>query len=115
MATTAPPVAATATAPSVAELCLAARDASRALAALPTGTKDAALHAIADALEARLEIMGDELLDLLERANLKVPEFDLADEDAWPPAEFAAARVGGPSQQPALPAPSPSQNGAPTT
>ena len=54
MATTAPPVAtATAGAPSVAELCLAARDASRALAALPTGTKDAALHAIADALEAR--------------------------------------------------------------
>ena len=54
MATTAPPVAATGTgARSVAELCLAARDASRALAALPTGTKDAALHAIADALEAR--------------------------------------------------------------
>jgi glutamate-5-semialdehyde dehydrogenase len=53
MATTAPPVAATAIAPSVAELCLAARDASRALAALPTGTKDAALCAIADALEAR--------------------------------------------------------------
>jgi glutamate-5-semialdehyde dehydrogenase len=54
MATTAPPVAATATgARSVAELCLAARDASRALASLPTGTKDAALHAIADALEAR--------------------------------------------------------------
>jgi len=54
MATTATPVAATGTgARSVAELCLAARDASRALAALPTGTKDAALHAIADALEAR--------------------------------------------------------------
>ncbi len=52
MATTAPPVATTA-APSVAELCLAARDASRALAALPTGVKDAALHTIADALEAR--------------------------------------------------------------
>jgi glutamate-5-semialdehyde dehydrogenase len=34
-------------------LCLAARDASRELATLPTGTKDAALHAIADALEAR--------------------------------------------------------------
>jgi glutamate-5-semialdehyde dehydrogenase len=50
MATTAPPVAGTA---SVTELCLAARDASRALAALPTGTKDAALRAIADALEAR--------------------------------------------------------------
>ena len=52
MATTVPPVATTA-APSVAELCLAARDASRTLAALPTGVKDAALHAIADALEAR--------------------------------------------------------------
>jgi glutamate-5-semialdehyde dehydrogenase len=52
MATTAPPVATT-TASSVAELCLAARDASRALAALPTGVKDAALHAIADALETR--------------------------------------------------------------
>jgi glutamate-5-semialdehyde dehydrogenase len=54
MATTAPPLAATtAGAPTVAELCLAARDASRSLAALPTGTKDAALHAIADALGAR--------------------------------------------------------------
>jgi glutamate-5-semialdehyde dehydrogenase len=39
---------------SVAELCLAARDASRALAALPTGVKDAALRGIADALEARV-------------------------------------------------------------
>jgi glutamate-5-semialdehyde dehydrogenase len=52
MATTVPAVATTA-APSVAELCFTARDASRALAALPTGVKDAALHAIADALEAR--------------------------------------------------------------
>jgi glutamate-5-semialdehyde dehydrogenase len=38
---------------SVAELCLAARAASRTLAALSTGVKDAALHAIADALQAR--------------------------------------------------------------
>jgi glutamate-5-semialdehyde dehydrogenase len=54
MATTATPVGAVpAGARSVAELCLAARNASRALAALPTGTKDAALRAIADALEAR--------------------------------------------------------------
>jgi glutamate-5-semialdehyde dehydrogenase len=44
----------TAARPSVAELCLAARDASRELAALPTGVKDAALRAIADALEARV-------------------------------------------------------------
>ena len=53
MATTAPPVATAAAARSVSALCLTARDASRALAALPTGTKDAALHAIADALQAR--------------------------------------------------------------
>jgi glutamate-5-semialdehyde dehydrogenase len=39
---------------SVAEVCLAAREASRSLAALPTGVKDAALLAIADALEARV-------------------------------------------------------------
>jgi|tagenome__1003787_1003787.scaffolds.fasta_scaffold20975249_3 glutamate-5-semialdehyde dehydrogenase len=41
------------TAQSVADLCRAARDASRALAALDSDTKNAALHAIADALEAR--------------------------------------------------------------
>jgi glutamate-5-semialdehyde dehydrogenase len=66
MATTAPPVAATtASMRSVAELCLAAREASRALAALPTGTKDAALHAIADALEARTpEILAANARDM---------------------------------------------------
>jgi glutamate-5-semialdehyde dehydrogenase len=66
MATTAPPVAATAASTrSVAELCLGAREASRALAALPTGTKDAALHAIADALEARTaEILSANARDM---------------------------------------------------
>jgi glutamate-5-semialdehyde dehydrogenase len=38
---------------SVTELCLAARRAARRLAAVDRGTKDAALHAIADALGAR--------------------------------------------------------------
>src|SRR4051812_38538268 len=38
---------------SVADLCRTARDASRTLAALDSDTKNAALHAIADALEAR--------------------------------------------------------------
>jgi glutamate-5-semialdehyde dehydrogenase len=38
---------------SVADVCRAARDASRAMAALDSDTKNAALHAIADALEAR--------------------------------------------------------------
>src|SRR5215210_6925154 len=41
------------TAQSVAELCRLARDASRTLATLDSDTKNAALHAIADALEAR--------------------------------------------------------------
>jgi glutamate-5-semialdehyde dehydrogenase len=41
------------TAQSVAELCRLARDASRTLAALDSDTKNAALHAIANALEAR--------------------------------------------------------------
>jgi glutamate-5-semialdehyde dehydrogenase len=57
MATTAETVTdavTTATRPSVAELCRAAREASHELAALPTGVKDAALNAIADALEARV-------------------------------------------------------------
>ena len=68
MATTAPPVATTRT---VAELCLAARDASRALAALSTGTRDAALRAIADALEARTpEILDANARDMeAGRAN----------------------------------------------
>src|SRR2546425_8277972 len=44
MATTAQPVTA---------ICLAARGAARRLATLDAGTKDAALHAIADALDAR--------------------------------------------------------------
>src|SRR4051794_20085031 len=47
------------TATSVAELCLRARDAARLLAATDTATKDRALHAIADALEAR----APEILD----------------------------------------------------
>src|SRR4051812_12932985 len=40
---------------SVADICLEAKQASRTLAQLDRGTKDAALHAIADALLARTE------------------------------------------------------------
>src|SRR3954462_6394947 len=40
---------------SVTDLCLAAKAAARPLAAAPSAVKDAALHAIADALEARVE------------------------------------------------------------
>jgi glutamate-5-semialdehyde dehydrogenase len=53
------------TATSVAELCLRARDAARVLAATDTATKDRALHAIADALEARTpEILEANARDL---------------------------------------------------
>ncbi len=56
MATTAQPVA---------EVCAAARRASRALARLDTNTKNAALHAMADALERRtLEILDANARDM---------------------------------------------------
>jgi glutamate-5-semialdehyde dehydrogenase len=47
------------TARSVADVCRAAKHASRTLAQLDTGTKDRALHAIADAIDAR----ADEILE----------------------------------------------------
>jgi len=50
---------------SVPDVCLAARAASRVLAGLPSAVKDAALHAIADALEARTaEIIEANELDM---------------------------------------------------
>ncbi|HEU4976774.1 MAG TPA: glutamate-5-semialdehyde dehydrogenase [Baekduia sp.] len=53
------------TAASVTDICRAARDASRRLASLPSGEKDAALHRIADALEARTsEILEANARDL---------------------------------------------------
>src|SRR4051812_24494505 len=52
-------------APSVTDICRAAKAASRRLAALPTADKDAALHAIADALIARTpEILEANARDL---------------------------------------------------
>src|SRR4051794_27750999 len=51
------------TAASVTDICLAARDASRQLGALPTSVKNAALQAIADALVARTP----EILEANER------------------------------------------------
>ena len=51
--------------PSVTDICRAAKAASRRLAALPTADKDAALHAIADALVARTpEILEANARDL---------------------------------------------------
>src|SRR5436190_23959635 len=51
--------------PTVSDLCLTAKRASRALAALDSGVKDAALHAIADALVERTpEILEANARDL---------------------------------------------------
>ena len=53
------------TAQSVAEVCAAARRAARALAQLDTTTKNAALIAMADALEQRApEILGANSRDM---------------------------------------------------
>src|SRR3954454_25335786 len=63
------------TATSVAELCLRARDAARLLAATDTATKDRALHAIADALEARApEILDANARDLDAGRESGLPE-----------------------------------------
>ncbi len=60
---------------SVEQLCREARQASRALARTPTGVKDAALEAIAAALEERLV----EILDANERDMQAGREADLGD------------------------------------
>jgi ATP-dependent Zn protease len=43
-----------------------------------------AVEEIADVLTARRELFGDELLELLERSQLTIPEVDLSEESAWP-------------------------------
>src|SRR3712207_1875536 len=58
-------MAATVSSTSVTDLALAAKAAARKLAAVPSATKDAALLAIADALEARIpEILDANARDL---------------------------------------------------
>jgi ATP-dependent Zn protease len=39
---------------------------------------------IADAVVKKHELYGDELVDVLQRANLRVPEVDLTDAKSWP-------------------------------
>jgi ATP-dependent Zn protease len=50
---------------------------------LVLANRDAVEH-IADVLQARRELFGDELLELLESAKLEIPQVDLSDEGAWP-------------------------------
>ena len=82
------------TAASVAELCLRARDAARVLAATDTATKDRALHAIADALEARApEILEANARDL-EAGREGGLSAALLDRLALDPARVAAMAYG---------------------
>jgi ATP-dependent Zn protease len=54
-----------------------------------------AVDHVADALLAKRELFGDDLLSLLESATIRVPDVDLNDESAWPPIAFSA-QVGAP-------------------
>jgi ATP-dependent Zn protease len=44
----------------------------------------AAVERIADTLVARKELYGDELVELLQSANLTLPRIDLMDDESWP-------------------------------
>ena len=43
-----------------------------------------AVERIADELVVRREVFGDELVEILDGAKLKLPEIDYASEDSWP-------------------------------
>src|SRR5919199_3236276 len=78
---------------SVAELCLAARDAARVLAGVDAAAKDRALEALADALEARTaEILEANAADLEagREAGLSVALLDRLALDAGRVAAMAA-------------------------
>jgi ATP-dependent Zn protease len=47
-------------------------------------TNREAVERIADELVARKELYGDEVLELLDRQQLKLPEVDLTHDEAWP-------------------------------
>jgi glutamate-5-semialdehyde dehydrogenase len=79
---------------SVADLCLAARDAARVLARVETAAKDRALHALAGALEARTpEILAANAQDL-ERGREAGLSDALIDRLALDPARIAAMAAG---------------------
>jgi len=43
-----------------------------------------AVQHIADVLNARRELFGDELLSLLDEAKITIPDVDLSEESSWP-------------------------------
>jgi hypothetical protein len=45
---------------------------------------EAAVSTIADVLVERRELHGDEVVELLESLDLRVPDVNLLDDDSWP-------------------------------
>jgi len=43
-----------------------------------------AVEHIADVLNARRELFGDELLNLLDESKVTIPDVDLSEESSWP-------------------------------
>ena len=50
---------------------------------LVVSNREAVEH-IADVLDARRELFGDELLNLLDESKITIPEVDLSEESSWP-------------------------------
>jgi glutamate-5-semialdehyde dehydrogenase len=78
----------------VSEICLDARAAARALASLDTDTKDAALHAIADALIARTDEIVEANARDMEAGRASGLSSALLDRLALDPARIAAIAAG---------------------
>jgi len=79
---------------SVSEICLDARAAARALASLDTDTKDAALHAIADALIARSDEIVEANARDMEAGRSVGLSAALLDRLALDPTRIAAIAAG---------------------
>jgi glutamate-5-semialdehyde dehydrogenase len=79
---------------SVSDVCLAARAAARALAALDTDTKNAALHAIADALVARTDAIVEANARDMEAGRANGLDAALLDRLALDPQRIAGIAAG---------------------
>jgi glutamate-5-semialdehyde dehydrogenase len=79
---------------SVSDVCLAARAAARALAALDTDTKNAALHAIADALVARTGAIVEANARDMEAGRANGLDAALLDRLALDPQRIAGIAAG---------------------
>jgi glutamate-5-semialdehyde dehydrogenase len=89
---------------SVSDVCLAARDAAQVLAALDTDTKNAALHAIADALVAQTDAIVDANARDMEAGRANGLDAALLDRLALDPGRIAQM-AGGTRAIAALPDP----------